>query len=66
MRLDADNNIIWLHGQAGSEKSTILNTLADHLHQLHRQDAFLFRDRNKADNSEAQRDPCTRIPGDLL
>ena len=52
MHPDAENNIIWLRGQAGCGKSTILNTLASYFNQLHRQGAFLFWDRNKADNSE--------------
>ena len=55
MRPGADNNIIWLRGQAGSGKSTILNTLADYFDQLHRLGAFLFWDRKNAHNSEPHR-----------
>ena len=52
---EADNNIIWLRGPAGCGKSTILSTLAHYFDQLCRQGAFLFWDRNKADNSEPHR-----------
>ena len=52
---DANNNIIWLRGQAGCGKSTILNTLAHYIERLHRQGAFLFWDRNNADNSKPRR-----------
>ena len=47
--------IIWLHGQAGSGKSTILNTLARCFSKLHRRGAFLFWDRNDAVNSDPGR-----------
>ena len=49
------HNIIWLHGQAGSGKSAILNTLGRFFSRLHRCGAFLFWDRNDAVNSEPHR-----------
>jgi len=52
---NADRNIIWLRGPAGSGKSTILNTLAHYSVQLRRLGAFLFWDRNNPDNSEPHR-----------
>src|SRR5712691_4074908 len=47
-----DSKVTWLCGPAGSGKSTILNTLAQSFLKLRRQGAFLFWDRNDADNSE--------------
>ena len=49
------NNIIWLYGQAGSGKSTVLNTLAQCFSRLRRCGAFLFWDRNDAVNSDPLR-----------
>jgi len=54
---DPNHNIIWLHGPAGSGKSTILNTLSQCFIKLHRCGATLFWDRNDPVNS----DPCRVI-----
>ncbi|KAF8332322.1 uncharacterized protein EI90DRAFT_3289050, partial [Cantharellus anzutake] len=44
--LPPGHNVIWLRGPAGSGKSTILNTVAQHFSELRRRGAFLFWDRN--------------------
>lgn len=41
-----EKNVFWLYGVAGSGKSTISTTIADHLHDLGQRGAFLFFDRN--------------------
>jgi cytidylate kinase len=38
-------NVLWLYGVAGSGKSTIATTIAEHFRSLHRLGAFLFFDR---------------------
>ena len=38
-------NVLWLHGMAGSGKSTIATTIAQHFDKLHRQGAYLFFER---------------------
>lgn len=38
--------VLWLHGMAGSGKSTIATTIAEHFHKCGRRGAFLFFDRN--------------------
>src|SRR6201996_6003634 len=38
-------NILWLHGLAGSGKSTIANTIAEHFRDIGSLGAFLFFDR---------------------
>ena len=48
-------NIVWLRGQAGSGKSTILNTLVQWFSKLRRRGAFLFWDRNDAINNDPRR-----------
>jgi pantothenate kinase-related protein Tda10 len=53
-----DQNIFWLHGQAGSGKSTISTTLAEYFRELGRLSAFMFFDRNNPSNSE----PATVVP----
>jgi len=45
-------NVIWLRGPAGSGKSIILNTVAQHFSDLRRRGAFLFWDRNDPLNSD--------------
>jgi len=45
-------NVIWLRGPAGSGKSIILNTVAQHFSDLRRRGAFLFWDRNDPHNSD--------------
>ena len=42
-------NILWLHGIAGSGKSTIARTVSAQLDPLHRKAAFVFFERNKVD-----------------
>ncbi|KAK7676699.1 hypothetical protein QCA50_020331 [Cerrena zonata] len=44
---DNEQNILWLHGLAGSGKSTIANTVSARLHDLRRLGAFLFFERDK-------------------
>ena len=48
-------NIVWLRGQAGSGKSTILNTLVQWFSKLRRRGAFLFWDRNDNINNDPRR-----------
>ncbi|KAF8328266.1 uncharacterized protein EI90DRAFT_2926916, partial [Cantharellus anzutake] len=48
-------NIIWFRGPAGSGKSTILNSVAQHFSELRRCGAFLFWDRNDPVNSDPLR-----------
>ena len=45
-------NILWLHGLAGSGKSTISTTIAEYFRELKRLGAFMFFDRNDRANSE--------------
>ena len=47
-----DQNILWLHGLAGSGKSTISTTLAEYFRALGRLGAFMFFDRNNPSSSE--------------
>ncbi|KZP14104.1 hypothetical protein FIBSPDRAFT_834333 [Athelia psychrophila] len=42
----SETNIYWLHGVAGSGKSTISTTVAEQLHDRGKRGAFLFFDRN--------------------
>ncbi|KAF7967919.1 hypothetical protein HWV62_32533 [Athelia sp. TMB] len=42
----SDQNVLWLHGEAGLGKSTIATSVAEHFGSLHRRGAFLFFDRN--------------------
>jgi NACHT domain len=53
-----DQNIFWLHGLAGSGKSTISTTLAEYFRELGRLGAFLFFDRNNMSSSE----PAAVVP----
>jgi hypothetical protein len=49
-------NVLWLHGIAGSGKSTVATTVAKHFRELRRLGAFLFFDR------KAGSDPSRVIP----
>ncbi|KAK7686162.1 hypothetical protein QCA50_010382 [Cerrena zonata] len=42
-------NILWLHGVAGSGKSTIATTIAEHFDKIGRRGAYLFFERSKND-----------------
>src|SRR5882724_1481024 len=53
----AGQNILWLHGSAGSGKSTISTTIAERFRALRRLGAFIFFDRN----NPAQSDPAAVI-----
>ncbi|KZP23149.1 hypothetical protein FIBSPDRAFT_1043092 [Athelia psychrophila] len=44
--LAPETNVLWLHGVAGSGKSTISTTIAERLHACGQRGAFLFFDRN--------------------
>jgi hypothetical protein len=48
----SEQNILWLHGLAGSGKSTISTTVAEYFRELGRLGAFLFFDRNDSINSK--------------
>jgi len=45
-------NILWLHGLAGSGKSTLSTTIAEYFRELKRLGAFMFFDRNDPTNSK--------------
>jgi len=45
-------NVLWLHGLAGSGKSTVATTIAEYFRELKRLGAFMFFDRNNCTNSE--------------
>src|SRR5882724_9193810 len=53
----AGQNILWLHGSAGSGKSTISNTIAERFRALRRLGAFIFFDRT----NPVQSDPAAVI-----
>ena len=48
----SDQNILWLHGLAGSGKSTVSTTIAEYFCELGRLGAFIFFNRNDPINSE--------------
>ncbi|KAK7685643.1 hypothetical protein QCA50_010987 [Cerrena zonata] len=48
---DQQQNILWLHGVAGSGKSTIATTIAEHFRKIRRRGAYLFFERSKSDPS---------------
>ncbi|KAK7676720.1 hypothetical protein QCA50_020296 [Cerrena zonata] len=58
---DNEQNILWLHGLAGSGKSTIANTVAARLHELRRRGAFLFFERNKTDRDAVIRTMAAQL-----
>ncbi|KAK7676695.1 hypothetical protein QCA50_020327 [Cerrena zonata] len=58
---DDGRNILWLHGLAGSGKSTIANTVAARLQELCRRGAFLFFERNKTDRDAVIRTMAAQL-----
>ncbi|KAK7676711.1 hypothetical protein QCA50_020343 [Cerrena zonata] len=58
---DDGQNILWLHGLAGSGKSTIANTIARHTHEIGRRGAFLFFERNKTDRDAVVRTMAVQL-----
>jgi hypothetical protein len=46
-----DRNVLWLHGLAGSGKSTISTTIAEYFREINRLAAFIFFDRNDPKSS---------------
>ncbi|KAL5522077.1 hypothetical protein ACEPAF_1934 [Sanghuangporus sanghuang] len=52
---DSRKNIFWLHGIAGSGKSTVGSTIAKHFREMSRLGAFLFFQRGKSDPSSVIR-----------
>ncbi|KAK7684527.1 hypothetical protein QCA50_012474 [Cerrena zonata] len=54
-------NILWLHGLAGSGKSTIANTIASRIHEVGRRGAFLFFERNKTDRDAVVRTMAAQL-----
>ncbi|KAL5480301.1 hypothetical protein ACEPAI_1571 [Sanghuangporus weigelae] len=48
---DSKQNIFWLHGVAGSGKSTVSSTIAKHFREMSRLGAFLFFQRGKSEPS---------------
>ncbi|EJC98397.1 WD40 repeat-like protein [Fomitiporia mediterranea MF3/22] len=52
---DSNQNVFWLHGAAGSGKSTISTTIAEHFRGISRLGAHLFFERGKSDPSGAVR-----------
>ncbi|KAH9942106.1 hypothetical protein B0H21DRAFT_868323, partial [Amylocystis lapponica] len=49
--LNTNQRILWMHGPAGSGKSTIATTIANYFVGLHRCGAFVFFDRSRAEAS---------------
>ncbi|KAH7923599.1 hypothetical protein BV22DRAFT_1092656, partial [Leucogyrophana mollusca] len=49
--INCEQNIFWLHGVAGSGKSTVSTTVANYMGEMHRLGAFIFFDRGFADHS---------------
>ncbi|EJC98391.1 WD40 repeat-like protein [Fomitiporia mediterranea MF3/22] len=47
----SDQNVFWLHGIAGSGKSTVSTTIAEHFRTISRLGAHLFFERGKSDPS---------------
>lgn len=54
-------NILWLYGVAGSGKSTVSTTIADHFKQMARLGAFLFFLREKSEPSSVVRTIAHRL-----
>ncbi|KAL5512428.1 hypothetical protein ACEPAG_3420 [Sanghuangporus baumii] len=52
---DSEQNIFWLHGVAGSGKSTVSTTIVQHLRDMSRLGAFLFFERGKSEPSSVIR-----------
>lgn len=51
MTSESDNNVLWLHGVAGSGKSTVCATVAEYFRSISRLGAFLFFERGKSEPS---------------
>ncbi|KAH9916669.1 hypothetical protein B0H21DRAFT_816167, partial [Amylocystis lapponica] len=51
LNMESDQRILWMHGPAGSGKSTIATTIANHFVAHHRSGAFVFFDRSRAEAS---------------
>ena len=49
--ISSEQNILWLYGLAGSGKSTISTTVADHFHEIGILGAYIFFDRKFAQES---------------
>ncbi|EJD04719.1 uncharacterized protein FOMMEDRAFT_68526, partial [Fomitiporia mediterranea MF3/22] len=45
---DSDKNVFWLHGVAGSGKSTVSTTIAEYFRGISRLGAHLFFERGKS------------------
>ncbi|EJD05239.1 WD40 repeat-like protein [Fomitiporia mediterranea MF3/22] len=56
-----DQNIFWLHGVAGSGKSTVSTTIAEHFRTISRLGAHLFFERGKSDPSSVIRTLAYRL-----
>ncbi|KAH9921270.1 hypothetical protein B0H21DRAFT_201833, partial [Amylocystis lapponica] len=52
---DTNQRILWMHGPAGSGKSTIATTIANHFVKEHRSGAFVFFDRSRAEASRPEK-----------
>ncbi|KAH9932837.1 hypothetical protein B0H21DRAFT_699578 [Amylocystis lapponica] len=52
---ESDQRILWMHGPAGSGKSTIATTIANHFIELHRSGAFIFFDRSRTEDSKPEK-----------
>lgn len=51
MSEESGQNVLWLHGVAGSGKSTISTTVAEHFRGISRLGAFMFFEREKSEPS---------------
>ncbi|KAH7919679.1 hypothetical protein BV22DRAFT_1074955, partial [Leucogyrophana mollusca] len=49
--INCEQNVFWLHGVAGSGKSTVSTTVANYIREMHHLGAFIFFDRGFADQS---------------
>lgn len=63
MLSDTEKNILWLYGVAGSGKSTLSTTIAEHFRGLHRLGAFLFFERGKSDPTSVIRTMAYGLAG---
>ncbi|EJC98345.1 WD40 repeat-like protein [Fomitiporia mediterranea MF3/22] len=57
----SDQNVFWLHGVAGSGKSTVSTTIAEHFRTISRLGAHLFFERGKSDPSTVIRTLAYRL-----
>lgn len=51
MAAESDQNVLWLHGVAGSGKSTVSTTIAEHFRSISRLGAFMFFERGRSESS---------------